>query len=94
MLLNTDTKSEQIQQIQIISSDISAIKIATNSGSMIIINIYNGNLNTNTIGTLAREWETREDAWLSPYPTELFILGLQPTLQCLGRYRQRPSKKH
>jgi hypothetical protein len=75
MLLNTDIKPEQIQQIKIMSSDISAIKITTSSRSMVVVNIYNDNLSSDTIDNLAREWETHEGSWLGPYPAELFVLG-------------------
>jgi hypothetical protein len=75
MLLNTDIKPEQIQQIKIMSSDISALKITTSSPSMVIVNTYNDNLNNNITKNLAREWGTHEDSWLRPYPTEHFVLG-------------------
>jgi hypothetical protein len=57
------------------SSDITTIKISTNTRSLIIINIYNNNTHNLTINTLAKEWEMNERTWQNPSPTEIIILG-------------------
>jgi hypothetical protein len=44
-----------VQQIKVIPSGISAIKIATSTREIAIINTFNDILHNNTIDTLARE---------------------------------------
>ena len=76
LLINTKIDSSQIQQININSSDITAVKITTNTHSIIIINIYNDIHHNQTINTLAEVWATNENNWiLNHNATELLLLG-------------------
>ena len=75
ILVNTKIHSSQIQQIPILSSDITAVKITTDAHTLILVNVYNDNNHNQSIDTLANEWESHEDAWLRNPSTELIVLG-------------------
>ena len=75
ILVNTKIHSSQIQQITILSSDITAIKISTNAQSLLLINIYNDNTRNDSIDTLANEWESNEAEWMRGPVTKLIVLG-------------------
>ena len=76
ILINKKIDSPQIQQINIPSSDITAIKISTRNRSLIVINLYNNiNLNLN-IAAIADMWNTHGNGWTSGNdPTEVILLG-------------------
>ena len=75
LLISTNIDSSQIQQINIQSSDITAVQINANSRSLLLFNIYNDNTNNNTIETIANEWETHEQVWTAKPSTEILLLG-------------------
>jgi hypothetical protein len=75
ILTNTNITSSQIQQINIQSSDITAIKITTTTQSLIIINVYNDNGNNDSINTLSDTWMEHENTWLGNQDTKIIILG-------------------
>ena len=74
ILVNTNIQSTQIQQIKIPSNDITAIKITTNTRTL-LFNVYNHNNHNQSIDILANEWETKEDEWTHDPATEIIVLG-------------------
>lgn len=52
-----------------------AIKITTNTRTLILFNIYNHNNHNQSIDTLANEWDMNENAWTSDPATEIIVLG-------------------
>ena len=75
ILINTNIASSQIQQINIQSSDITAIQINAPTHLLLLINIYSDNTNNHAIETIANEWETHERSWKSKPSTEIIVLG-------------------
>ena len=75
ILVNTNIHSEQISQIGIQSSDITAIQFNTNTRPVIIINVYNDNTHSRAIDTISRAWETHKNTWLANPNTEIVVLG-------------------
>jgi hypothetical protein len=76
ILISTKIDSSQIQQININSSNITAVKITTNTCAIIIINIYNDIHHNQSIDTLAEQWAANKNNWISNHnTTELLLLG-------------------
>ena len=75
ILISTNIDSSQIQQINIQSSDITAVQINANSRSLLLFNVYNDNTNNHAIETLANEWEAHEQVWSANPATEILLLG-------------------
>jgi ribonuclease HI len=75
ILISTNIDSSQIQQINIQSSDITAVQINANARSLLLFNVYNDNTNNHAIETIANEWETHEQVWTAKPTTEILLLG-------------------
>ena len=67
--------SEQVSQIDIQSTDVTAIQIRTNSRIVIIIKVYNDNMHNRAIDAISNKWETHENTWLADPSTEIIVLG-------------------
>ena len=76
ILINKKIDSSQIQQINIPSSDITAVKITTDNHSLIIINLYNDINHNLNIETIADTWNTHKNNWTAGNAqTEIVLLG-------------------
>ena len=75
ILISTNIDSSQIQQVNIQSSDITAVHIKTHTRSLLLFNVYIDNTNNHTIETIANEWELHEQVWSANPATEILLLG-------------------
>ena len=75
ILINTKFPTEFITQIPITSNDITVVKIQTLHHTLIIINIYNANDNSDSHDILSDLWETQENTFLPSPNTKLLLLG-------------------
>ena len=76
ILINKKIDSSQIQQIDIPSSDITAVKITTENHTLILINLYNNIHHNHNIETIANTWNTHENNWTRGNgQAEIVLLG-------------------